>query len=407
MNHKPEVRCQSFIDDWRTATLDEVLTRMYNGQTPLRFIPEYWNGTINWISSGELNRGTINATVEKITHAGLQSANLEIVPKGTFLMSMFGLEAPMTRGNCAILGIDSAINQAIMALFPDEKQLDSGFLFQWYSSVGNEYGLKYTQGTKQQNYKAEIIRTLPISLPELEEQRKIAIILSKLDQLIVFQQKKIDTLISVRKSMLLKMFPRNGSKGPEIRFKGFAGEWAEKRFGDLYQRVNERNDGSFGKDKWISVAKMYYQDPDKVTSNNIDTRTYVMRVGDIAFEGHSNAEFRYGRFVENDIGPGVISELFPIYRPICEYDLKYWKYAIQLEHIMGKIIASCITSSGTSSNKLVENDLIERIMLVPCIEEQKQIGLFFANMDKEIGLQRKRLEMYQKYKQGLLARMFI
>ena len=78
---------------------------------------------------------------------------------------------------------------------------------------------------------------------------------------------------------------------------------------------------------------MYFQEPEKVQSNNLDTRTYVMRLGDIAFEGHPNSDFQFGRFVANDIGDGIISELFPIYRHKLPYENSYWKYAIQIESI--------------------------------------------------------------------------
>ena len=84
------------------------------------------------------------------------------------------------------------------------------------------------------------------------------------------------------------MFPQNGDKFPEIRFDGFSDEWEQRKLGELFKRVNERNSGEFNKSHWISVAKMYFQDPEKVQSNNIATRTYVMRKGDIAFEGHPN-----------------------------------------------------------------------------------------------------------------------
>ena len=162
--------------------------------------------------------------------------------------------------------------------------------------------------------------------------------------------------------------------------------WEQRKLGDLYKRVNERNDGTLGRDKWISVAKMYFQDPDKVQSNNLDTRTYVMKKGDIAFEGHPNNEFEFGRFVLNDIGTGIISELFPIYRPITEYDLDFWKYAIQLERVMAPIFAKSITSSGNSSNKLDHNHFLNQELLVPNIEEQKKIGTLLSILSKNITL---------------------
>ena len=175
-------------------------------------------------------------------------------------------------------------------------------------------------------------------------------------------------------------------KVPKLRFPGFTDAWEQRKLGDEFQKVNERNDGSFGREHWISVAKMYFQEPEKVQSNNIDTRTYVMREGDIAFEGHPNSEFKFGRFVANDIGSGVVSELFPIYRHKCQYDNKYWKYAIQLERIMAPIFAKSITSSGNSSNKLEPSHFLRQSMSVATYEEQKVIGDFLNKFESLLSL---------------------
>ena len=193
---------------------------------------------------------------------------------------------------------------------------------------------------------------------------------------------------------------------PKLRFPGFEGEWEQRKLGELYERVNERNDGSLGRDKWISVAKMYFQDPEKVQSNNLDTRTYVMQRGDIAFEGHPNSEFKFGRFVLNDIGTGIISELFPIYRPIVEYDLNFWKYAIQLERIMAPIFAKSITSSGNSSNKLDQNHFLKQTITTPTVDEQKAIGSFFENISNLIVLYQRKLENLKLKKKALLQKLF-
>ena len=193
---------------------------------------------------------------------------------------------------------------------------------------------------------------------------------------------------------------------PKLRFKADDGsqfpDWKEKKIGDLFYKVNERNNGQFGKDKWISVAKMYYQDEDKVTSNNIDTRTYVMRIGDMAFEGHPNKEFKYGRFVVNDIGDGIISELFPIYRHKGEYVLKYWKYAIQIDTIMQKIYRKAITSSGASSNKLDNNDFENQSIPVPCLEEQQKIAEFLSTVDTVIEKQKETVSAWEERKKGVM-----
>ena len=202
----PKIRFDGFTYDWEQRKLGDVIDDMYNGQTPSRNKSEYWNGTIKWLSSGELNRGTVYDSIETITEEGQKAANLKIVPKGTFVMAITGLEAAGTRGNCALLGFDTTLNQSCMALFPKQEMLTSEFLFQWYRKVGEEYGINYTQGTKQQSYNAELIKILPISLPSVGEQRKIFSYLSHLDHLITLHQRKCDELKKMKKYMLQNMF---------------------------------------------------------------------------------------------------------------------------------------------------------------------------------------------------------
>ena len=230
---KPEIRFKGYTDEWEQRKLGDVLDDMYNGQTPSRNKSEYWNGNIKWLSSGELNRGTVYDSMEMITEDGQKSANLRIVPKGTFIMAITGLEAAGTRGNCALLGFDTTLNQSCMALFPKKDLLTSDFLFQWYRKVGEEYGINYTQGTKQQSYNAELIKILPISLPSVAEQRKIASYLSNLDHLITLHQRKCDETKRLKKYMLQKMFPQNGEKVPEIRFSGFTDDWEQRKLSEI------------------------------------------------------------------------------------------------------------------------------------------------------------------------------
>ena len=175
--------------DWEQCKLGDILEDMYNGQTPSRFKDEYWNGDISWLSSGELNRGIVYSSVETITEAGQKSANLRLIPKGTFVMAITGLEAAGTRGNCAILGFDTTLNQSCMALFPNKELLTPSFLFQWYKLVGEDYGIRFTQGTKQQSYNASIIADLDICLPKTEEQGKIAAVLERIDNLITLHRR--------------------------------------------------------------------------------------------------------------------------------------------------------------------------------------------------------------------------
>ena len=300
-------------------------------------------------------------------------------------------------------------NQRTERIEVDTKNFLPMFLYHMLNAPEQrKYIVKASQGNTQIYVNWSTISNIDYMIPQLLlEQEKIANLFSLINKDITLHQCKLKKLNLAKKSLLQKLFPRNGSQIPGVRFKGFTDAWEQRTLGDLYKRVNERNDGTLGRDKWISVAKMYFQDPDKVQSNNLDTRTYVMKKGDIAFEGHPNNEFKFGRFVLNDIGTGIISELFPIYRPITEYDLDFWKYAIQLERVMAPILAKSITSSGNSSNKLDHNHFLNKELLVPNIEEQKKIGTLLSLLSKNITLHQRKLERLQEVKKGLLQKMFV
>lgn len=202
----PNVRFADFVGDWEQQLIGNLLNNLYNGQTPSRSDNLNWNGNISWLSSGELNKGTVLKTVEKITPEGKSEANLKIVPSGTFVMAITGLEAKGTRGNCAILGINTTLNQSCMALFPNKSKLISGFLFQWYMKFGDEYGIRYTQGTKQQSYNAELIKILPIKNPNITEQKVIVSLLTKLDELIKIQKRQLTLYENIKKYYIQKLF---------------------------------------------------------------------------------------------------------------------------------------------------------------------------------------------------------
>ncbi|EBD1503691.1 restriction endonuclease subunit S, partial [Listeria monocytogenes] len=252
---------------------------------------------------------------------------------------------------------------------------DKFFLFQLLST--NKYH-KYIAataiGTTVKHSSIQKILQYDTSFPSFEEQKNIGIFFKQLDHTIALHQRKLDALKLMKKGFLQQIFPNNEEKVPRVRFVNFDGEWEQRELGEEFEKVNERNDGSFGRNHWISVAKMYFVEPNKVLSNNIDTRTYVMRKGDIAFEGHPNATFKFGRFVANDIGSGIISELFPVYRHKSNYDNYYWKNAIQLEHIMSPIYSKSITSSGNSSNKLDSKHFLSQKIYIANFGEQEKIG---------------------------------
>ena len=187
---EPKRRFPGFTGAWEQRKLGEILSDLYNGQTPSRNVKSYWKGDIPWLTSGELNHGIVEETIEKISESGKKAANLRLIPSGTIVIAITGLEAPGTRGNCAILGIDTTVNQSVMALVV-KNNIDTQFVFQWYKKIGEEYGIRYTQGTKQQSYNYDLVKILPITIPTTtEEQQKIGSFFNQLDSLIALHQRK-------------------------------------------------------------------------------------------------------------------------------------------------------------------------------------------------------------------------
>lgn len=195
------------------------------------------------------------------------------------------------------------------------------------------------------------------------------------------------------------------NKTPAIRFQGFMDEWKQYKFSELYKKSSEKNDGSIGMDKNITVATMQYKEDIKVSTDEYLNTYYTFNVGDIAFEGHQNKEFRFGRFIENDIGDGIVSHIFGVFRPIVDYDLHFWKYAINNEYLMRGILSRS-TKASTMMHDLVTDDFLNESFYVPCLNEQKKIGSYLNNLDEIIALHQRKLTKLQLLKKSMLTKMF-
>ncbi|MDE6016212.1 MAG: restriction endonuclease subunit S [Acetatifactor sp.] len=192
---------------------------------------------------------------------------------------------------------------------------------------------------------------------------------------------------------------------PNIRFKGFTEPWELREFSKQYVKVSEKNDLSFGTDKIISVANMYFKEDAKKSSDDY-MRTYnVMRLGDIAFEGNKSKNYAHGRFVENTIGDGIVSHVFDVFRPIADYDLLFWKYIINNEGVMGRIMTRC-TKASTMMTNLVADDFLKEKIAVPSLEEQSQIGTFLDRLDCIIALHQRKCDEMSELKKFMLQKMF-
>lgn len=220
-----------------------------------------------------------------------------------------------------------------------------------------------SQRSGQPGVNAQEYADYQLMLPSRTEQQQIGMTLRSLDNLITLHQRKCQC-----RSLC-----------------GYL-SWEQRKFGELYRPVSEKNDMSFGRDRIISVANMYFNSVVYVTEDSYLATYNVMRLGDIAFEGNRSKHFAHGRFVENTIGDGIVSHVFKVFRPVGNnFDLSYWKHAINNEKLMKDVLTRS-TKASTMMHELVSSDFLEESTLVPSLDEQRAIGTAIDSIDNLITL---------------------
>ena len=410
----PKRRFKEFLGDgnWNVHTLGAVLISMYNGQTPSRSKGEYWNGKINWLTSGELNCGIVNDTLEKITELGLDSANLKIIPKGIFVIAITGLEASGTRGNCAILGCNTTLNQSCMALFPIRSLISSEFLFNWYLFIGDYYGIKYTQGTKQQSYNSKILNDLEIVIPSLAEQNRISSFFSKIDSMIDLQKRKLNKLEATKKALLQEMFPEEGQNKPKRRFKVFNNDWEQRKLGDLTQLITK---GTTPKVKNIQNGINFIKVENISDDGVISINSYVSEEEHMNYLSRSilsNDDILFsiagtlGRtaIIKSHLLPANTNQALAIIRLNKSVDVEYINTFLKSNAIKTYIRKN--PTVGAQPN-LSLGQVSDLKINIPSYSEQKKISNLFSNFDLMINLHQRKLDKLKNLKQAYLNEMFV
>ena len=401
----PKIRFKGFTKDWEQRKLGElvkegILEAPLDGNHGEKHptSDEYVDSGIPFLMASDIHNGEVNIySCKYITKERAERLDKGFARNGDVLLTH-----KATIGETAILSnlmteYAMLTPQVTYYRIKNEERLNREYLYSFFNSLDFQTELKtkaaqstrpYIGITAQQNLK--------IILPaEIDEQIRIGLYFRNLDHLITLHQRKCEQTKKLKKYMLQKMFPQNGAKVPEIRFDGFTYDWEQRKFGELYSKVSEKNDLSFGADKIISVANMYFKEEVKESSDEY-MRTYnVMRLGDIAFEGNKSKNYSHGRFVENTIGDGIVSHVFDVFRPTTSYDLLFWKYLINNEGVMGRIMARC-TNASTMMTNLVASDFLKEKILVPSLKEQKKIGAYFDSLDHLITLHQRQTDFYKK-----------
>jgi type I restriction enzyme S subunit len=211
--------------DWAEYLLIDV-ARTTSGGTPNRSNKDFYNGTIPWVKSGELDDNFLDGTEEHISEEGLKKSSAKLFPIGTILMAMYGA----TVGKTAILKIEAATNQAICGIIADETRASTEFL-RYQLIFFRKKLLSERYGGAQPNISQTIIKNIRLRLPSLTEQLLIAHALSTVQTAIEQQTRLIALTRELKSALMHKLFTEGlrGEKQKETEMGLVPERWEELR----------------------------------------------------------------------------------------------------------------------------------------------------------------------------------
>ena len=419
---KPKVRFKGYEDAWEQRKVSDIAT-ITAGGTPSTSKPSYWKPKeIPWLSSGEVHKKYVTETDNMISEEGLNNSSAKWIEEGSVLIALAG--QGKTRGTAAIARIPLTTNQSIAAIKFDES-VSPDYAFQNLDSRYDELrNISSGDGTRG-GLNKQLLSDLEITLPTLEEQKKLGDYFYTLDHLITLHQRECEQAKKYKKYMLQKMFPQNGSNVPEIRFSGFTHPWEQRKLGDVLislqnntlSRADLSNKSGVAKNvhygdvliKFGEVLDVSKEQLPMILDESvlIKYKASFLQNGDVIVADTAE-DSTVGKCSEivglND--EVILSGLHTIpYRPIEKFATGYLGYYLNSGAYHNQLIPLMQGIKVTSISKSAMQDT--DIIYPKSKEEQAEIGKYFQSLDHLITLHQQKCEELQKIKKFMLQNMFV
>lgn len=400
MNDKtPNIRFKGFTDDWEQRKLIEVCDYVdYRGKTPTKTKEGIFLVTAKNVKDGFIDYETSKEYIsddayEEVMHRGKPEV-------GDVLITT---EAPC--GNVAqVNNANIALAQRIIKYRGHIGVVDNTYLkyYLLFPEFQKTLNAKSSGGTVQ-GIKGSVLHQQKIKYPSYEEQKKIGQHMNNLDNLITLHQRKYDQLLNIKKSMLEKMFPKNGKKAPEIRFVGFTDDWEQRKFGDIgtvamCKRIFKEQTSSEGDVPFYKIGT-FGGEPDAFIDRELfkeyKSKFSYPNKGDILL----SASGTIGRTIEytgND-------EYFQ------DSNIVWLKHGDGIDNAFLEVLYSVVDWSceGSTIKRLYNDNFLKTKFMMPKIEEQQKIGVYFKNLDHLITLHQRKLEKLENLKKSMLKQMLL
>ena len=400
----PAIRFKGFSDAWEQRKVGDLLIER-NQQAPMS--DEYplmaFIANEGVAPKGERydRSALVTDTVNKL---------YKKTEKGDFIYSSNNLET----GSIGLNKYGKACISPVYSIFEPTGIADSDFLGR--RLVRKDFinaMVKWRQGViygQWRIHESDFLK-IEITVPSVEEQRKIGAYLDQLDNLITLHQRKFEKLTNVKKSMLEKMFPQNGSSYPEIRFKGFTDPWEQRKLGDVVKEIIRNDPESEAPIMMITANNGFIEQSERYAFNNAgeSLKKYILlKKGELAYN-HGASKLRpYGSCfalttAENARIPFVY-HCFSAENQNAEF-MSIELNGAEIENQLRKIVSSGARMDGLLNISFDEYTSVS--VLLPGTEEQDRIADFFRHLDNLITLHQRELEKLQNIKKSMLEKMFV
>ena len=311
----------------------------------------------------------------------------------------------------------NVIVSSLYEVFKTSEDVDDRLLWHWFKSPDfQKLIMQLQEGGVRLYFYYDKLCMGEVSLPSLEEQRKIGKLFDTLDNLITLHQRKFEKLTNVKKSMLEKMFPQNGSSYPEIRFKGFTDPWEQRKLGELVDRVVRKNINNESTLPLTISAQYGLVDQITYFNNRVASRDvsnyYLVLNGEFAYNKSTSDGYPFGAVKRLDLyEKGVLSTLYIVFAPKKEQQIDSDYLTVFFDTDRWHKGVAERAAEGARNHGLLNisaEDFFDIDLSVPKdIVEQKQIGAFIRQLDNLITLHQRELEKLQNIKKSMLEKMFV
>ena len=267
-------------------------------------------------------------------------------------------------------------------------------------------------GTGQKVLSFLDLQKMSIRVPRQEEQKKTSAFFKQLDNLITLHQRKYEKLTNVKKSMLEKMFPQNGSSFTEIRFKGFTDAWEQRKLSEIADKVTEKNVGLQYVETFTNsaefgiISQRDFFDHDIAKLGSLDGY-YIVKNEDFVYNPRISTSAPVGPINRNKLGrTGVMSPLYTVFRPH-DIDTTYLEHFFKCGYWHSFMNFNGDSGARSDRFSIKDNVFFQMPIPIPHIDEQRKIGELLTRLDHLITLHQRKLEKLQNIKKSMLEKMFV